>query len=168
MPTTFMPRALPRFAWLILPLLLSACAGTTPRLSKVPATPVLAAPEAAAPTSAATQAGSRHAHAVDANPPHTESPAQQRVLPEYTGIPVCDIYLSTYKACHRAAHIYKPSAIDAHYQAMRRSLLEQSLDPDIRTLLPSRCKALARSLKQALHGKSCDFPKLGPPKGSAL
>jgi hypothetical protein len=76
-------------------------------------------------------------------------------LPSSTGIPACDDYLSSYVACHRAAAIYAPDQIDAHYQNMRTSLLKDSQDPSIRPQLGARCTALAQQLRQALHGKSC-------------
>ncbi|WP_114239384.1 hypothetical protein [Dyella sp. C9] len=76
-------------------------------------------------------------------------------LPSSTGIPACDDYLSSYVACHRAAAIYAPDQIDAHYQDMRTSLLKDSQDPAIRPQLGARCTALAQQLRQALHGKSC-------------
>jgi hypothetical protein len=76
-------------------------------------------------------------------------------LPSSTGIPACDDYLASYVACHRAAAIYAPDQIDTHYQAMRTSLLTDSLDPTIRPQLGARCTSLAVQLRQALHGKSC-------------
>ncbi len=76
-------------------------------------------------------------------------------LPDQTGIAACDDYLSSYMACHRAAQIFAPDQLPARYQAMRTSLLRDSMDPDIRPQLAARCNSLATQLRQALHGKSC-------------
>jgi outer membrane murein-binding lipoprotein Lpp len=76
-------------------------------------------------------------------------------LPDNTGIPACDDYLSSYLACHRAAAIYAPDQLQSRYEAMRTSLLRDSQNPDIRPQLAARCNSLATQLRQALHGKSC-------------
>ncbi|TBR38966.1 MULTISPECIES: hypothetical protein [Dyella] len=84
----------------------------------------------------------------------TTAPAAK--LPENTGIPACDDYLSSYIACHQAANIYAPDQIEGRYEMMRNSLLRDSIDPDIRPQLGARCMSLSNQLKQALHGKSCN------------
>ena len=71
------------------------------------------------------------------------------------GVALCDQYLSTYKACHRAAGIFAPGQLDARYQLMRDTLLRDARDPVKRAALDERCRALSRQLEQALHGKSC-------------
>jgi hypothetical protein len=76
-------------------------------------------------------------------------------LPQETGIPACDDYLSSYLACHRAAKIYAPDQLQYRYEAMRTSLLRDSQNPDIRPQLGARCNSLANQLRQALHGKAC-------------
>jgi hypothetical protein len=38
---------------------------------------------------------------------------------------------------------------------MRTNLLRDSQNPDVRPQLGERCNSLARSLREALHGKSC-------------
>jgi hypothetical protein len=76
-------------------------------------------------------------------------------LPDHTGIPACDDYLSSYLACHRAAAIYAPDQLQPRYEAMRTSLLRDSENPDIRPQLAARCNSLASQLHDALHGKSC-------------
>ncbi|MFC5525120.1 hypothetical protein ACFPPA_05130 [Rhodanobacter ginsengisoli] len=81
--------------------------------------------------------------------------ATEANLPDRTGIPACDDYLSSYLACHRAAAIYAPDQLQYRYQAMRTSLLRDSRNPDIRPQLGARCNSLATQLRQALHGKSC-------------
>jgi hypothetical protein len=58
-------------------------------------------------------------------------------------------------ACHRAAQIFTPEQLPARYQAMRTSLLRDSMNPDIRPQLAERCNSLATQLRQALHGKAC-------------
>jgi hypothetical protein len=80
-------------------------------------------------------------------------------LPAQTGIPACDAYLSTYIACHRAAGIFAPGQLQSRYEMMRDSLLRDSLDPDTRPQLANRCASLAGSLREALHGQSCDAPQ---------
>lgn len=86
------------------------------------------------------------------------SPASSRTPPNRTGIPACDDYLDSYKACHRAAGIYSPNTIDKHYRVMRDTLLSESRNPSSRSMLAARCVALASLLKKALHGKSCTPP----------
>lgn len=100
------------------------------------------------------------------HPPHThratptvapsgDTARADAALPAYTGIPACDDYLASYRACHRAATIYAPDQIESHYRQMRRSLLRDSLRPEIRPQLAARCNSLAGTLRQALHGKAC-------------
>ncbi len=76
-------------------------------------------------------------------------------LPDQTGIAACDDYLSSYLACHRAAGIFAPDQLQSRYEAMRTNLLRDSQNPDVRPQLAERCNSLARSLRDALHGKSC-------------
>ena len=97
-------------------------------------------------------------------PPHARTarameadtnPMHRPPLPSRTGIVACDDYLASYRACHRAAAIFPADQIDMRYREMRQSLLHDAADPRIRPQLAGRCNALARSLRQALHGKSC-------------
>ena len=81
-----------------------------------------------------------------------------------TGIPPCDTYLDSYLACHRAAGIYPPGALEAHYQAMRSSLLQDANDPRTRPYLANRCIGLQAQLSAALNGRSCNAPA---PAGNA-
>ena len=99
---------------------------------------------------------------ISATPPASTSPQRQSTtrntdagLPERTGIAACDDYLSSYLACHRAAHIFAPDQLQSRYEAMRTNLLRDSQNPDIRPHLAERCNSLARSLRDALHGKPC-------------
>jgi len=88
-------------------------------------------------------------------------------LPDQTGVPACDNYLNTYIACHQAAGIYPADQIEGRYEAMRQSLLRDSLDPDIRPQLGNRCTSLANQLHQALHGKSCAAQPVAPASGGS-
>lgn len=72
------------------------------------------------------------------------------------GVASCDQYLSTYKACHRAAGIFAPDQLEARYALMRDSLLRDARDPAKRATLDQRCSALSRQLQEALHGRSCN------------
>ena len=76
-------------------------------------------------------------------------------LPESTGIPACDDYLSSYVACHTAAGVYPPDQIQSRFEDMRSSLLQDSVDPTTRPQLGARCTALAKQLRATLQGKSC-------------
>lgn len=96
-----------------------------------------------------------HAAAVNSRKTASNTAASNANLPDNTGIPACDDYLSSYLACHRAAAIYAPDQLQSRYEAMRTSLLRDSQNPDIRPQLAARCNSLATQLRQALHGKSC-------------
>lgn len=156
-----MKSVLPRLALLLLggTVLLAGCAEhrtrgetTSPRaVSSEASTEAGSGNTVASPSSHSTHA---HGHAVR-HPAASASPSTTE-LPDTTGVPACDDYLSSYKACHRAAGIYAPSQLESRYQAMRTSLLRDSLDPDIRPQLSARCNSLASQLRQALHGKSCE------------
>ncbi|MGS1012452.1 hypothetical protein ACVCL0_00055 [Rhodanobacter sp. UC4450_H17] len=88
-------------------------------------------------------------------PSHHATAPSDASLPEQTGIPACDDYLSSYLACHRAAGIFSAEQLPLRYEAMRTNLLRDSQNPDVRPQLGERCNSLARSLREALHGKSC-------------
>jgi hypothetical protein len=72
-----------------------------------------------------------------------------------TGIAVCDEYLSSYLACHRAAGLYPPDQLPSRYASMRSILLSDSADPHIRPQLAARCQSLSNQLQQTLQGRSC-------------
>jgi hypothetical protein len=122
-----------------------------------------AAEGSAAPHSqpSGTKGTSHGSHAAAAGTPVTEGK-----LPDSTGIPACDDYLSSYVACHRAAAVYKPDEIQGRYEAMRTSLLRDAQDPSIRPNLATRCNSLASQLRQALHGKSCEGAPAVPSSGN--
>ena len=115
-------------------------------------------PEVRSTTAPATHVTHHHVQrAPEASAASSASSASSDTkLPDRTGIAACDDYLSSYLACHRAARIFAPDQLQSRYEAMRTSLLRDSTNPDIRPQLPERCNSLARSLRQALHGKSCD------------
>lgn len=77
-------------------------------------------------------------------------------LPNSTGIAICDDYLASYLACHRAAGIFSPNQLQNRYEAMRESLLRDSQDPQVRPQLANRCNMLASQLRDVLHGRSCN------------
>lgn len=129
----------PRFAT-------AACAGCALLLAACSQQP-------ARPTSSAPVRTHHHVHHLSSAAETAPTP-----LPSRTGIPVCDAYLSTYIACHRAANIFAPDQLQSRYETMRDSLLRDSQDPDIRPQLANRCESLQQSLHEALHGKSCDAP----------
>ncbi|WP_158886213.1 hypothetical protein [Rhodanobacter sp. L36] len=144
---------------------------TLPRLTLVALTASLilagcADKQVARPTAVTTTTTSRAngptTRTVDATivPTRTHSSTSTHVskshLPDHTGIPACDDYLSSYMACHKAAGIYSPGQLPSRYEAMRTSLLRDSLDPDIRPQLSARCNSLASTLRDALHGKACN------------
>jgi len=85
----------------------------------------------------------------------TVTTSSGKPLPNSTGIPACDDYLSSYVACHAAAGVYSPDQIQSRYEDMRISLLQDSVDPNTRPQLGARCTALAKQLRETLHGKSC-------------
>ena len=138
-------------ATLIAGLLLASCAHQPP--PKTTATP---ATTSVTTTTSGTAAGSSVHHVVHhAAPANGHITVENENLPEHTGIPVCDDYLSSYMACHAAAAIFSPDQLPARYQAMCTSLLLDSENPDIRPQLAARCNSLATQLREALHGKSC-------------
>lgn len=133
-------------ATLIAGLLLTGCAHQ-------PATRTTATSSARTSSTAATSSTTTSSSKLRKS--HVATSSKQPPLPDHTGIPACDDYLSSYLACHRAAAIYTPDQLQPRYQAMRTSLLRDSQNPDIRPQLAARCNSLASQLRQALHGKSC-------------
>lgn len=122
-------------------VLLAGCARQPTTRPEAPST---------APTSPATHTPAQRAPKAASTSKTSEADVSDR-----TGIAACDDYLSSYLACHRAAQIFAPDQLQDRYEAMRTSLLRDSKNPDIRPQLAERCNSLARSLRQALHGKSC-------------
>lgn len=116
-------------------------------------------PQRAHPSTEPAQATPKPAPAAPAIAPNpTGTPPDEQLPPApggMVGVPSCDRYLSTYEACHRAAGIFEPGQIDAHYRSMRDALLRDARDPVKRATLDQRCRALSAQLQGALHGRSC-------------
>ena len=144
-------------------LLLGACASHPQRGSETATTATTTTATAAAPENQSAPVIPRH-RGKSGNAAAGEAPAPPG---EMVGVASCDQYLSTYKACHRAAGIYPPDQIDSRYQAMRASLLRDSRDPAKRPTLDSRCRALSKLLTDALHGKSCNAAPVAPVSGGS-
>lgn len=123
-------------------VLLAGCARQPTTRPEAPSTTTSTAPTTSTTTQRAPKAAST-------------TTASDADMSDRTGIAACDDYLSSYLACHRAAQIFAPDQLQDRYEAMRTSLLRDSKNPDIRPQLAERCNSLARSLRQALHGKSC-------------
>lgn len=131
-------------ATMIAGLLLAGCS-EHPTTRPTPPTPR----SASTPVAPATPASRTVRHE------RTATGSSNAELPDRTDIAACDDYLSSYLACHRAAQIFAPDQLQSRYEAMRTNLLRDSQNPDVRPLLAERCNSLARSLRQALHGKPC-------------
>jgi hypothetical protein len=143
----------PTLATMIAGLLLAGCAHQPAPKPATPAVSTTAVTSTTTSTPAAAGASTHHQH--HAAPANGHITVEDEDLPDHTGIPVCDDYLASYMACHRAAAIFTPDQLPARYQAMRTSLLLDSENPDIRPQLAARCSSLASQLREALHGKSC-------------
>lgn len=144
--------------------LLVACAHNKPapqnRTTTAPATTTtVVAPTSPSTTPARTRTRTRKATPADtataAGAAPNETPTVSATLPGRTGIAACDDYLSSYLACHRAAQIYAADQLQSRYDAMRTSLLRDSMDANIRPQLANRCNSLATQLRETLHGKAC-------------
>jgi hypothetical protein len=129
-------------------LTLAGCSGQSSTTKPTTAT------HAATTSTSGAASGSRQA-GTRANKAPASAATAGNALPDSTGIPACDDFLSSYVACHRAAAVYTPDEIQPRYEAMRSSLIRDSQDPNTRPQLGARCTALATQLRQALHGKSC-------------
>jgi len=90
--------------------------------------------------------------------PSRPGPATPPAPAAVTGVAACDAYLASYQACHRAAAIFPADQLQAHYQAMRDSLLDASRDPQTRPYLDARCRQLSAQLGQSLQGRACTTP----------
>jgi len=136
-------------------LLLAGCAGH-PRRSGHPPTPAnTPAPPAQSLPPASGERGT--------TPREQLPPAPNGMV----GVASCDQYLSTYKACHRAAGIFAPDQIEPRYELMRSGLLRDARDPAKRATLDQRCRALSRQLQDALHGKSCNAAPVSGTSGGS-
>lgn len=129
-------------------LVLAGCADKTTRPSTT------SAATSSSSSTTATQGTTTRSGSTAVSKPRPAKAATQ-ALPDNTGVQACDDYLASYMACHQAAGIYAPDQIEGRYEAMRNSLLKDSLDPTIRPQLERRCTSLASQPHQALHGKAC-------------
>lgn len=89
-------------------------------------------------------------------PRHPATPPASAAI---TGVPSCDAYLADYVAGHSAAAVFPANQLQAHYLAMRDSLLQAARDPQIRPYLDARCRLLSSQLSQS--------PPQGSPPGTA-
>lgn len=115
-------------------------------------------PTTAHTTATSTQSTARTTGTATAAPKPrtgTVTTSNGKPLPNSTGIPACDDYLASYVSCHAVAGVYTPDQIQSRYEDMRTSLLQDSVDPNTRPQLGARCTALAKQLRETLHGKSC-------------
>jgi hypothetical protein len=151
---------LPRLALVatITGLLLAACANHPATRSDTASSDTARSSAARATAARASASESATSNARHTAEQRRSAPTGQadNAEPDRTGVPACDDYLTSYLACHRAAAIYTPEQLPLRYQAMRTSLLRDSKNPKIRPHLADRCNSLARTLRQALHGKSCE------------
>ncbi|HET7843399.1 MAG TPA: hypothetical protein VFL14_04565 [Xanthomonadales bacterium] len=74
---------------------------------------------------------------------------------ELVGVPACDDFLASYKACHAVIGAYAPDALDRRYDEMRSALISQSHDPEVSTTLEQRCNGLIAQRDEALAGRAC-------------
>lgn len=74
---------------------------------------------------------------------------------EIVGVPACDDFLSTYKACHTVIGAYDAVTLERRYEEMRNALISQSRDPNIAPDLEARCAGLATQRDEALRGRAC-------------
>ena len=147
--TTLQTRLAPTL--LVAAVLLASCSQEEPRPAP---RPVPASHHVSTTRQAPAPVQNKVSHTAPAGAETTEDVGESGQT-EQTGIPACDDYLSSYIACHRAAHIFAPGQLPERYRAMREGLMRDSKNPDIRPQLAARCNSLARQLRDALHGKSC-------------
>lgn len=83
------------------------------------------------------------------------APAKASNTQAMTGISACDAYLNGYLACHRAAGTYPSDSLQAHYPAMRDTLLQEAADPRVRPYLAGRCTGMNQQMHDMLQGRPC-------------
>ena len=135
-----------------LALITTGCADRVSTRSQAPRS----APAHGAPGVSASRTTSSRPSMADQQADEKSPKPAANERPDRTGIAACDDYLDSYKACHRAAGIYRTDDIDNRYNMIRNTLLHDAKDSAARPELAARCNALASTLRQALHGKSCD------------
>lgn len=139
-------------AGLVAALLLAGCADHPAK----PGEPVQPSTRAVSRSPSTTPSSTANRERSESTAAAATSAESDSASGEAIGIPACDDYLASYRACHRAAAIYAPDQIEHHYEMMHESLLRDSKNPEIRPQLAARCNSLAGTLRQALHGKACD------------
>jgi hypothetical protein len=152
--STMTDRRYPRIALMALlagGVALAGCSSDKPRT----ATPAHGTTTTTASTTRTAAAPSGTATTAPKTRTGTVTTSGGKPLPTSTGVPACDDYLSSYMACHAVAGIYTPDQIQSHYDDMRTSLLQDSVNPNTRPELSGRCTAMAKQLREALHGRSC-------------
>lgn len=71
------------------------------------------------------------------------------------GVPACDDYLASYRACHTVIGTFKPDVLEKRYDALRDTLVSQSRDPELAPTLEKRCNSLIAQRDEALAGRDC-------------
>ena len=71
------------------------------------------------------------------------------------GVPACDDYLASYRACHTVIGTFKPDVLEKRYDALRDTLVSQSRDPELAPTLERRCNSLIAQRDEALAGRDC-------------
>jgi hypothetical protein len=79
------------------------------------------------------------------------------------GVPACDDYLASYRACHSVIGTYRPDVLDKRYDQLRATLVSQSHDPELATTLETRCNSLIAQRDEALAGRDCLTPEATKP-----
>ncbi len=75
-----------------------------------------------------------------------------------TGVPVCDIYLMTYKQCYATIGQSSPAQIDERYDRIRDTLVGKSGTPEGRSQISNLCKQFNALIEEALDGRKCGDP----------
>ena len=73
-------------------------------------------------------------------------------VPQITGVASCDTYLADYLTGHHDAAIFPSDQLQAHYQAMRDTLVDAALNSQTRPYLDARCRLLATQLSASQPG----------------
>jgi len=74
---------------------------------------------------------------------------------ELVGVPACDDFLASYRACHAVIGAYAPDVLVKRYDELRTTLVSQSHDPELSPTLEARCNGLIAQRDEALDGRAC-------------
>jgi hypothetical protein len=74
---------------------------------------------------------------------------------ELVGVPACDDFLASYRACHAVIGAYAPDILDKRYDELRTTLVSQAHDPELSPTLEARCNGLIAQRDEALAGRAC-------------